>query len=192
MMVKKLFVEIAISPDHDDHHDQFVDQLTALVHGIAGRYSNGKVDVRMFGDQVSSQSRGTITKYRVGELVFEISVDRSNLDFIERCLTFIVTHADDETFNLRKLASMLNLSKPTFYRKIKSLTGNSARDFIIGIKMQIAFQLLQTGNYTVNEAAWECGYTSARHFSKVFYEVFCIYPSKVDSVLNSFKTKTTS
>jgi AraC-like DNA-binding protein len=183
-MVKKLIVEFALDPASLQNHDGFIHEIQNLLTGIARSYQGGAVAVRTsmaedFPEDPFQPYSGV--RYEVDGLTFDVhSTMQTPNDFLNKCVTCIVTHADDCTFTQCQMASMLNLSKPTFYRKIKYLTGQSVKEFILTIKMQLAVQLLQTRKYTVSEVAWKCGYNSTRHFSKRFFRTFKQYPSKIN------------
>jgi AraC-like DNA-binding protein len=101
--------------------------------------------------------------------------------FITKCVEVVIDNLDNENFNTYLLAEIFNLSKASLYRRLRSLSGFTIKYFIRMVKMQAAHLLLSSGNFTVSEVSWRCGYSSPRHFSKIFYKLYEVRPSKVAS-----------
>jgi transcriptional regulator GlxA family with amidase domain len=194
--MKRILLEIDIDEQQSKKHAELVAQLNILLLQIFGPFqAERNVRLKVYANDlhlhhvkepVSEYGPGNMANrteniFQIGSMAFNIQgTENCNNDFINRCIKIMGEHIGDSGFNMLRLAHHLNLSKPTFYRRVKTITGVSAKVFMKTIKMHIAFQLLQTKSYTVSEVAWKCGYNSARHFSKLFYEVFGKYPSKVE------------
>lgn len=101
-------------------------------------------------------------------------VKLSNVDevFLQRATAFIEEHIDDANFDAEQLQELLNMSQMQLYRKLKSLTNLSARDFIRYIRLQRAAQLLETGQVTVSEAGYRVGFNDRSYFSRAFKKQF--------------------
>jgi AraC-like DNA-binding protein len=67
-------------------------------------------------------------------------------------------------------------------RTFSSETGKTIPQYIRGLRMERAAELLKSGKYNVTEAALEVGYSSLSHFSTAFHQMFgcCpgLYPLK--------------
>lgn len=72
----------------------------------------------------------------------------------------------------------MHMSHSTLYRKIRSLTGISCTEFIRKLKLKRGYALLMEG-HGVAESAYECGFSDAGYFGKVFREEFGILPSQI-------------
>ena len=184
-MVRKIVVEFDVETDAVSSGDMLSQFKSCLQETLASlnitNYALRDDESRQsVADMQPASRQPNDCTFQIGTMTFNVNTnDISGAEFIKKCVTYINQHIEDEKFNLKVLAGLLNLSKPTFYRKIKMITGASARDFIRKMKMQIAYQLLATRNYTVSEVAYRCGYANARHFSKTFFDVFNIYPSRL-------------
>jgi AraC-like DNA-binding protein len=182
-MAKRLVIEINFRIEQKEVCDQLLVQIKALIGNLPNSIEQVNA-IDDFGTQHCSFVTGNLRKANndigVDKVSFEMSESGSQHDFLTKCFQYIVDHANRENFNLPKLAEGLNVSKATFYRKIKMITGYSPLEFVTKIKMQIAYDLLRTKKYSVSEVAWKCGYNSVKHFSKIFYRTFNSYPSKVD------------
>ena len=79
---------------------------------------------------------------------------------------------------LETLAAQVNLSKFHFAKRYKELTGTSAINHFINLKIEHACQLLDIGNQSINEIGYALGYEDAYYFSRIFKKVMGISPSK--------------
>ena len=89
----------------------------------------------------------------------------------------IEANISNEDFNTDELASLMYLSKSTFYRKLKAVTGISGAEFIRSARLKFAAKLLLSGNYNVLEAAEQSGFKDVKYFRKCFQEQFGVNPS---------------
>jgi AraC-like DNA-binding protein len=189
-MIRKIVVEIRIDQEPNNH---FISRLHQLVSSVFHDYDKKCLSLTAFEGENKIFFRGGDEpvldpdvhinyhgEFQIGSLSLNISsTENSANEFIDNCIKNILENIGSEKYNILTIAEKLNVSKPTFFRKIKQITGLSATAFIRRIKMQVAYQLLLTKKYTVSEVAWQCGYASARHFSKIFFSTFQQYPSKI-------------
>ncbi len=108
----------------------------------------------------------------------EIEVNSSEQEFIAKAIQYIEDNINTDEMSIDDLASSLNMSRSTFYRKLKAVTGMSGTDFIKLIKLKRSAQLLKTGEYSVSSAAYTSGFNDLKHFRKSFYAQFGIMPSE--------------
>lgn len=99
-------------------------------------------------------------------------------DFVKNCIRVIHEKGSDESFNLDQLAAYMNVSRSSLYRKIKTITGMKAVDFIKKSKLNYAAKLLIATDMTVSEIAYECGYNDTKYFSRCFTKEYGELPSK--------------
>jgi len=107
----------------------------------------------------------------------EIEDDISK-EFINQLINIIYENASSESYSLNQLASDMNMSRSSLYRRIKEITGLKAVDFLKKIRLQYAARLLINNNYTINEVAWRTGFSDPRYFSKCFFKEYGQVPSK--------------
>lgn len=85
---------------------------------------------------------------------------------------------EDKKFSIVELASTMNLSERQFRRKLKQKTGMLPVAFMREIRLQKAKQLLSSGTFpTVALVCYEVGFSTPKHFSKLFQERFGKNPS---------------
>ncbi len=104
----------------------------------------------------------------------------TNLDhqFMTKVKENIEQNMDKPQFNVDTLCSDLNMSRSSFYNKIKALTGQAPADFIRIQRMNRAAQLLKTKEYTITEIADMVGFSDAKYFREVFKKHFNMPPSQ--------------
>ncbi|MFK8162577.1 MAG: two-component regulator propeller domain-containing protein [Lewinella sp.] len=83
-------------------------------------------------------------------------------------------------FSIKTLEQKMGMSHASFYNKIKSLTGQSAKELIFILRMKRAKQVLEdAANIRVAEVAYMVGFSDPKYFSKRFKEYFGCLPSEV-------------
>lgn len=75
------------------------------------------------------------------------------------------------------LCAAVNMSRTSFYNKIKALTGISPNDFIRNIRMKEAADLLKSRRYTVAEVADRIGFADPKYFTDAFKKFYGVPPS---------------
>lgn len=99
-------------------------------------------------------------------------------DFLEQLHQVIYDHILDPELNVDQLSQLMNMSRPTLYRKIKGLSDLSPNELINLSRLKKAAELLATGHFKVNEAAALVGYSLPTNFSRDFQKQFGITPSQ--------------
>ncbi len=84
----------------------------------------------------------------------------------------------DFDLNLKDISSRCNMDSTTLNRKIKAITGQTAKRYIQEIRYWEARRLLETGVYdTVKAVGFSVGFKDTKYFSQKFKERFGKYPS---------------
>lgn len=115
------------------------------------------------------------------------SKEKTEQEFVNRCIEIIHENVSDEAFHLDQLADLVNVSRSSLYRKIKTLTGLKGVDFIKKVRLQYAAKLLLNDDVTISEVAWQSGFSDVKYFSKCFSKEFKYSPSKFKNALLSAK-----
>ncbi|RFS26675.1 DNA-binding response regulator [Chitinophaga silvatica] len=123
--------------------------------------------------------------YAKSPLVHINSIAHTKMDeaFVEQLVGVILKHLDETELDVERLSLLMNMSKPTLYRKIKSISDLSPHDIINLTRLKKAADLINSGNHRVNELAEETGYNSPGQFRRNFYKYFNMSPSEyIDKV----------
>lgn len=97
---------------------------------------------------------------------------------MQRIVSLIEEHIDDNEFNVENLSSEVNMSRSVFTNKVKSLTGLPPFEFIRDIKIKRAAQLLASGGYMVKEVSSMIGISDTKHFGKLFKAKYGMTPQE--------------
>jgi ligand-binding sensor domain-containing protein/signal transduction histidine kinase/DNA-binding response OmpR family regulator len=102
-----------------------------------------------------------------------IAFSKADKDFLEQLNTIIYEKIADSDLDVDLLSSLMNMSRPTLYRKIKGIsdmTPNLSR-------LKRAAELLAENKYKINEVADMIGYSIPTNFSRDFQKQFGVSPS---------------
>ena len=105
----------------------------------------------------------------------------SHLDreFMERLNSTIEEHIMQTDIDMTFLTDKMAMSHSTFYRKVKALTGLTAKEYVRKQRLRHCYKLLESGDYNVTEAAMMTGFNQMAHFREVFKKEFGILPSEL-------------
>lgn len=109
--------------------------------------------------------------------------------FISMVIKIVEENIQQPDFSVKKLASDLNMSQPTLYRKVKQYTDFTIIELIRGVRLRKAAALLQQKCYAVQEVAEMVGYNDIPTFRKHFVDMFGTTPSTYASAEKSGKAK---
>ncbi|WP_158637292.1 hybrid sensor histidine kinase/response regulator transcription factor [Lacibacter cauensis] len=99
-------------------------------------------------------------------------------EFLAKLMKLVEENISNSNFNNDDLANLMFMSRSTFYRKLKAVTGMSGNEFIRTARLNYAAKLLESGKYSVTEAAYEAGFNDIKYFRKRFQEQFSVSPSE--------------
>lgn len=97
--------------------------------------------------------------------------------FMTEIVKLIEDNILEPDFSVKKLASAMNMSQPTLYRKVKQQTNCTIIELIIGVRIRRAAMFLKEGKYSVQEVAEKVGYNDVSTFRKNFVEIMGSTPS---------------
>ena len=98
--------------------------------------------------------------------------------FIASVQKAVEDNMDTPGFTVDTLCGMLNMSRTSFYNKLKALTDQAPADYVRLIRLNRAKQLLREQRYTVTEVAGMTGFSDAAYFREVFKKHFHISPTQ--------------
>ena len=98
--------------------------------------------------------------------------------FLNKVMTIIEDHMDDESFSIESLSQKAGYSHMQFYRKIKALANQTPSQFLRTIRLKRAAELLGNKSDQVTQIAYSVGFSSATYFSKCFKDHFGMTPGQ--------------
>ena len=105
----------------------------------------------------------------------DFGLNQQDIQFMERLQELVRKNMRDEEFSIDVLAEQMNMSRSSFYRKIKALTDMTPVDYMKTQRLERAAQLLRQGQRII-EVADQVGFTSSSYFAKCFRAKFGVLP----------------
>lgn len=127
------------------------------------------------------KQKENLRKHFIGtDGIINPKIKANNLDvkFMENILSLIKDHFSESEFNVNDIIDKMGMSRSLFYKKYKALSDQSVNDLIKTIRLKKAAELIATGQFTINQVAFECGFTNPAYFSTVFKEYYKVSPSE--------------
>ncbi len=126
------------------------------------------------------QNRDKLKQYFVSKPLVHIKEtvhNKSDEAFLNQVNEVIRENIDNVDLNVDHLASILNMSRASLYRKIGDILDISPNDLIKETRLKYAANLLAEENFKVYEVSDKVGFGSYRQFSRNFHKQFGVYPS---------------
>jgi TolB-like protein/AraC-like DNA-binding protein len=99
--------------------------------------------------------------------------------FITKLTGIITANLGNADFGAKELAQEAGLSRPRLNRKLLTVIGKTATQFILDIRLGISMQMLRSGDITAAEVAYKTGFSSPAYFNTCFHKHFGYPPGKV-------------
>ncbi|MBK5720331.1 response regulator [Dysgonomonas sp. Marseille-P4677] len=109
----------------------------------------------------------------------QVFANEFNDQFVKKAIEVVHANMDNPKFGKDDFANEMYVSPSLLYKKIKTLTNQSPVDFIKGIRLNHALELLQTRKYSVTEVSVFCGFSSVGYFSTAFKKHFDKSPTEI-------------
>ncbi len=98
--------------------------------------------------------------------------------FLEKLNEVLNENLDNVNLDVEQLAWLMNMSRPTLYRKIKGVCDLSPLELITITRLKKAAELLVESDYKISKIASNLGFSSQTQFTRSFVKQFEISPSK--------------
>ena len=107
----------------------------------------------------------------------DFGINQQNMSFLKKVQEAFDENMHKEDYSIDELASALNMSRSTFYRQLRSLTGMSPMDFMRSQRLKCAaLLLLEDESVSIADIAVKVGFNSASYFTKCFKQVYGVLP----------------
>ncbi len=160
--------------------------LHAKIEGLemgADAYIEKPFDFEHLSAQISNllMNRNKIKEYFASSPLSQIRTigyTKTDKAFLEKLKQVIDENLINIDVDVERMAKIMNMSRPTFYRKIKALSNLTPHELIHITRLKKAAELLSDGNYKVYEVAAMVGYSLQTNFARDFHKQFGITPSE--------------
>lgn len=98
--------------------------------------------------------------------------------FMSNVRKSVEENLDNTDFTVDMFCELNNMSRTSFFCKLKALTELSPKGYIKNVRLRHAMRLLKEGGHTVAEVADMCGFSSDKYFREVFKKHLKMSPSQ--------------
>jgi len=160
--------------------------ITAKIQGLetgADAYMEKPFVMEYLSAQISSllNNRGHIKQFYAHSPLAHIkgiALTKADTTFLEELQQLINDNITEKDLDIDTIAKMMNMSRATFYRKIKGISNLSPNELIVLSRLKKAAELLAEGKFKISEVANMVGYHLNSNFSRDFNKQFGISPSE--------------
>lgn len=101
--------------------------------------------------------------------------------FLDKSIRIVFENLDNSEFDVPQFCQQMHMSKTLLYSKLKSLTGQSATEFVRNIRLKESKKLLVNNSHqqTIAEISYRVGFNDPLYFSRCFRKYFGFPPSEV-------------
>ena len=111
--------------------------------------------------------------------ISQASTPSADNQFLDRALTLVHAHLEDDSYDRDALAADIGASSSTLYNKLRSITGMNVSSFIRDIRMKEAKRMAEADpNIRVSDLAYKVGFRDPRYFSTCFKKQFGVLPKE--------------
>lgn len=97
--------------------------------------------------------------------------------FLKRVNELILSNLQNRQFDSNYLSRALHMSRTQLFRRLKPIIRQSPGGYIRTLKLQKAKELFETTDLRISEVAFQSGFETASHFTKVFTKQYGVKPS---------------
>lgn len=98
--------------------------------------------------------------------------------FLNGLNEYLEENLTNSDLSVENIASGMNMSTSSLYRKVKGLSGMSPVDFIRVFRLKQAVKLMEAGENRISEIAFKVGFSSPAYFSTSFQKQYGKSPSE--------------
>ncbi len=97
--------------------------------------------------------------------------------FLQKVNFLILTNIDKDGFNANHLSRALGMSRTQLYRRLQPIIRQAPGCYIQTLRIQTAKELLGTTDMRIGEVAFNTGFQTPSHFTRVFIKHYGVRPS---------------
>ena len=108
----------------------------------------------------------------------DITTNSKDREFVDKLLKYVNDHIEEDNLNIINIADEFSMSRSTFFRKVKIITGTTGKEFINSVRLKKAKSLLIESDLNISEIAYAIGHSNPQYFSKWFKSHCKMSPSE--------------
>ena len=98
----------------------------------------------------------------------KMDVSSEDEAFLSKAVSCIERNMDNSDYDVETFVSDMAIGRTILYRKLKEITGQSIKEFIMDVRLKRAIQLMQESKYTIAEISFMTGFVNPKYFSVCF------------------------
>lgn len=102
----------------------------------------------------------------------------ADTEFIELVMRHMQENLGNADYSVDDMAEAVNMSRSAFTRKLKALMGQSPLDILRDMRMRRAVILIDAGQLSITQVAYESGFNDPHYFGKCFKAFYQMTPSE--------------
>lgn len=107
-----------------------------------------------------------------------MAYSKADEEFLDKLNGFINDNLDNVNLDVDMIASKMNISRPTLYRKINAISNLTPNELIRICRLKKAAEYISEGKMSLSSIADMVGFNSQSYFSRSFTKQFNISPSE--------------
>ncbi|MEZ4803667.1 MAG: response regulator [Gelidibacter sp.] len=107
----------------------------------------------------------------------DITITSADEKFIQRLEQVLEKELSNSEYTIDDFAKTVGMSRMQLHRKLKSLFGVSATEFIRNERIKAAAILIEKGGINISEIGYAVGFTDMSYFAKCFKDIYGVTPS---------------
>ena len=108
----------------------------------------------------------------------EPHISRKDKEFLDKLHEKIDMHISELNFSIDNIAETMFMSRSSFYRKIKNITGMAPNDYLRVARLKRAAELLLQEELSISEICERVAFSSTSYFAKCFKSQFGVLPKE--------------
>ena len=120
-------------------------------------------------------------KFTSGEIKLDsqkVGINKTEKDFLEKMEAVIEENLSNSEFGVEDLGNDMGYSRMQLYRKLKTIRGLSANEFIREYRIKKSAVYLRETDMKIYEILYEVGISNHSYFTKCFKQYFNMSPRK--------------
>jgi len=118
-----------------------------------------------------------------------LAYSKADEQFLKKIQVIIDQEISNPQLDVDLLTDHMNMSRPTLYRKIKSISNLSPNELINLARLKKAAELLNEGIFKIYEISEIVGYSSPAHFGRIFSKQFGMSPTDYAASMHAKQKK---
>jgi ligand-binding sensor domain-containing protein/AraC-like DNA-binding protein len=131
-------------------------------------------------EALENQKEREIYQAKADSFTHLITITQSEPDqaLLKKLNDFILENLSDTNMDVDRLAESLNMSRATFYRKVKAISNLTPNELINITRLKKAAELLIHSDLKIQQIASQTGFSSQAQFGRSFAKQFGMTPSE--------------